>query len=96
LKAEQEQKDHDQAIDQWAEDIAAQVEEVTFFSPGIMQHYQWRDQIDQAVQPRPIFAQPFHPILERGDRQGKQQQEREHAYQDETLLEDGVPYQWPA
>jgi len=36
----QEQEDHDQAVDERTEDIAAQVEEVAFLGPGVMQHNQ--------------------------------------------------------
>src|SRR5689334_24740730 len=41
-----QKKDNDQGIDQWADDIPAQLEEVTFFAPGIMQGCERCNQIN--------------------------------------------------
>ena len=92
-----QKEDNDQGIDQGADDIAAQLEEVALFAPGIVQGGERGDQIDELMQAFPIFAESFFPDIEGGKRQRDQHQEGDHTDHDiwffENRLNDQAPGQ---
>src|SRR5215213_4217132 len=74
-----QKEDNDHRVDQWADNIPAQLEEIAFFAPGIMQRGERRNQINELMQSFPVFAESLLPDIEGGKCQRDQHQEGQHA-----------------
>ena len=93
--ARDQKEDDDQRVDQGADDIPAQLEEVTLFSPGIMQRGERRNQINELMQSFPVFAESLLPDIEGGKSQRDQHQEGEHTHHNIRFLKDCLNDQTP-
>ena len=75
--AQQQQDQHHQSVDEWAQNVALQVEDVALFGEGKVQDGQRGDEVDGLVQTFPVFLEADLPDVEGGDRQRSQQEEGE-------------------
>jgi hypothetical protein len=71
-------KREDESIDQRADDVARERKDVAFLAPGIMQDGEWGDQVYEAVQAFPIFAEAYLPNVEGCERERNEQKKGNH------------------
>ena len=90
-----QQNDRDNRVDQWADNLALQSEEISLFTPRVMQQEQRHDQVDGLMQSFPGLAESFLPNIERSHRKRNQHQETGKPYKDIRLLDNGLDDQTP-